>query len=350
MVSEDKPGQIESAALGVAAAFPIPAFKTWISAYFRPAAAIKSTPASLGAAAKNLAIAGFLVGLVSGIAALVAMSIGGAVAGSAVRGGTGSLIGGGIGFAGGVIALVLMMVLAPIIYVIAGFAGSGVYFIIAKILGGKGSYTSQTHAFALVLAGATLLTLPFQLLGIIPFIGGIFSLATMVVGLFALYSYYRTIKEVHQLSSSRALAVVLLPVIIAVVLLVALMGIALLGFVNLDANSQISQSAAYWRGEAMPFAINDYSFGARQGYVTLQNNNAGGMLTVTRLEISDCDAYTVSTPIEPGATQDIRLDCQDGGVAAGGLYDRSVVISYTDSKGLQTEEYGTKNLVGKMGK
>ena len=123
MVGEEKPGQIESAVLGIASALQFPVFKEWITAYFRPSAAIKAGQASLGAAAKNLAIAGFLVGVVTGIVALLSMSISGAAAGSMARGAAGGLVGGGVGFAGGLVALVVMAVLFPIIYVIGGLIG-----------------------------------------------------------------------------------------------------------------------------------------------------------------------------------------------------------------------------------
>lgn len=232
MVSEEKPGQIESAALGAAAVFPVQAFKTWINAYFRPAAAIKASPASLGAAVKNLAFAGFLAGVVSGIAALVSMSIGGAAAGSAARGALGGMMGGSVGFAGGIVALVVMAIVFPVLYVICGLVGSAVYFVVAKILGGKGSYTLQTNIFALVMCGAALLGLPFQLLGAIPMVGGIFSLATMVISLYALYSYYRAIKGVHQLSQMRAIAVLVLPMIVLGVLAVVLLGAMVLAFLG----------------------------------------------------------------------------------------------------------------------
>ncbi|MFA6490126.1 MAG: YIP1 family protein [Candidatus Micrarchaeia archaeon] len=223
MVSAEKPGQIESAVLGVASAFPCKSFKAWISAYFRPASAIKES-GSLGDAAKNIAIAGLLVGVVSGIMALVGMSLGGAAAGSMMKGGIGGLIGGGIGFAGGIVTLVALAVLTPIIYVVMGFVGSAIYFVVAKVLGGKGSYTSQTHILALVMCGTALLTLPFQVLETIPMVGGIFGLATMLIGLYAFYSEYRAIKEVHKLSQIRAIAVVITPIILgALVFMLAIM-------------------------------------------------------------------------------------------------------------------------------
>ena len=233
MVSEEKPGQIESAVLGVAAILPFQAFKTWITAYFRPSAAIKAGPASLGAAAKNLATAGFLVGLVSGIVAFLLIALfSGLYSAGTMMGFSGISAGGSPSLAGGIVTLVTIAVLTPILYVIGGFIGSAVFFVLAKILGGKGSYTMQTHAFALVMCGAALLSLPFQILGVIPLIGMVFELAMMLIMLYALYSYYRAIKAVHQLSQMRAIAVIVLPIIVLVVLMVVLLGAAFLAILG----------------------------------------------------------------------------------------------------------------------
>lgn len=230
MVSAEKPGQIESAVLGVASAFPCKSFKAWINAYFRPVSAIKES-GSLSDAAKNIAIAGLLVGVVSGILALVGMSLGGAATGSTMMGGMGGLIGGGIGLAGGIVTLVALAVLTPIIYIVMGFVGSAIYFVIAKVLGGKGSYTAQTHILALVMCGTALLTLPFQVLETIPMVGGIFGLATMLIGIYAFYSEYRAIKEVHKLSQIKAIAVVILPLIVIMVLAVLAIMMFTVGYV-----------------------------------------------------------------------------------------------------------------------
>ncbi len=235
-MSEEKPGQIESAVQGIASALPFAGFKELITSYFRPAAAIKATKASLGAAANNLAGIGFLVGVATGIAAI----IGQALFGTTESGMMGSLA--GFGFGTGIVGLVVMAILGPIIYVISVFVGSALYFVAAKLLGGKGSFTLQTHAFALVMCGTALLALPFQFFGFIPVIGAMLGIAIALIELYSLYSYYRAIKEVHQLSQMRAIAILLLPIILAFVVLVVLFGLA---FLTLAGASSSLASAPY---------------------------------------------------------------------------------------------------------
>jgi len=202
------PGSIESTVLQAVSIFPVEKFKTWVSAYFRPAAvfAVESSNASLGGAAKNLAVAGVIAGVVVGVATILSAML--------------SINPGGL--ITGAIALVVMAVLYPVLLVLGGFLCSGVYFVFAKLLGGKGTYATQTYTLALVMGGSILLSAPFQLLGAIPLVGLIFSFGSALVSIYSLYSEYRVIKEVHQLSSGKAIAVILLPIAIAIVVMIIL--------------------------------------------------------------------------------------------------------------------------------
>jgi hypothetical protein len=197
---------------------PAKAFKTWVSAYFRPAEVFNAEKKNAGGTeiAKILAFIGLVSAVVMGITAIIVGVFGlGAIAGPG---------GAALGLAGAVVAAVVGLILYPILMVIGGFIGSGIYYIIAKVFGGKGDYMEQTLGLALITGGYVLITAPFQILTLIPVIGVLFSLAIMLVGIYSLYSQYRLIKEVHKLSSMRAAAVVIIPIIVIVALIMLMIG------------------------------------------------------------------------------------------------------------------------------
>ena len=105
---------------------------------------------------------------------------------------------------------------------IAGFIVSAACWVIAKVLGGKGGFMEQTLALALIYGGYTVIAFPFAVIG-----GGIGFAFGAIAALIALYNLYVMIKEVHSLSSGRAVIVALLPIIIAV--LIVMLVIAALG-------------------------------------------------------------------------------------------------------------------------
>jgi hypothetical protein len=98
--------------------------------------------------------------------------------------------------------------LGAIITVPIGFLiSTGIYFLIAKLFGGKGEFGRYAYLMATFSAPLTLLS---SLLGLIPALGG--CLAIFVSIYQVVLTYYAT-KVEHQLSSGRALLVVLLPLI-----------------------------------------------------------------------------------------------------------------------------------------
>ena len=82
---------------------------------------------------------------------------------------------------------------------------------------------------------ATAMAVPFQVLGLIPLIGRIFSVGTMLVGIYCAYSQYRLIKEVHGLSTARAAAVVLIPIAVMLAL-IAMVIVGMLAVAGISAN------------------------------------------------------------------------------------------------------------------
>jgi hypothetical protein len=98
--------------------------------------------------------------------------------------------------------------LGAIITVPLGFLiGTGIYFVIAKILGGTGEFGRYAYLNATFSAPLTVLS---SLLALIPGLGGCIAL---FVSIYQVVLIYYATKVEHQLSSGKALMVVLLPLI-----------------------------------------------------------------------------------------------------------------------------------------
>ena len=104
--------------------------------------------------------------------------------------------------------------LGSIISVPLGFLiGVGILWLVAKLLGGVGDYGRYAYLNATYMAPLTILS---SILGLIPFAGGCIAFFVYIYQL--VLTYYAT-KVEHQLSSGRAIIVVLIPVIVAILLL-----------------------------------------------------------------------------------------------------------------------------------
>jgi len=196
---------IENAIMPVAAAIPLPQLKVWLSAYFHPVETFESEQAKLtggigGYILKNLVSIGLLFGVILGIVGAALMLFIGNI--------PGALMFFAFALVGGVLD---MLILIPI--------GSGIYWVIAKILGGKGALLKQLMGMMLIVGGAVFLTLPFQILQAIPVVGIVFGFASILVWLYSVYSQYRLIKSIHCLSPTKAAAVIIIPYIILVIVL-----------------------------------------------------------------------------------------------------------------------------------
>lgn len=176
-------------------AVPVAQLKVWANAYFNPVEAFNSSKkdANFGAIAVHLVLIGLLAWVASMLSAVVGMNF--------------LLL--GIGIMG--------IIVMPITVLLFGFIGSAIYFVIAKIFGGKGGYMEQTLALTLIYGGAVVLGFPFNVLSGIPLLGGIFGIIVSLIGLYNLYNLYLVTREVHSLSSTKAILVVLVPIILAVI-------------------------------------------------------------------------------------------------------------------------------------
>lgn len=136
-------------------------------------------------------------------------------------------------------------------------------------------------------------------------------------------------------------------VLLAVVLIIALVAIMLLGyFPGMATDAKITQSNAYWRGEARPFAITETTINSTgHGNFVLQNMEANGPFVITLFQVG---SYNNSSSTSFSSGEGKTLIIPDMGSNTGGsVYDLNVTISYTTPSGAAAKQYGTKNIVGK---
>ena len=102
--------------------------------------------------------------------------------------------------------------------IIMQFISSGITWVLAKLFGGKATYTRQTHVLSYLSGGFQLASIALMLVAWIPCLGSVVSIAYLI---YHLYMNYRLVKGVHQLDQMRAIAVVLIPVILVLILVAA---------------------------------------------------------------------------------------------------------------------------------
>jgi hypothetical protein len=170
---------------------------SWIAAITKPS--VQTFAAEVPRTSQNRLI--MSVGLATVIAAVLGL-IGGFISGNGT-GFIGSLIGTPIGF----------------------FVGQGVIYLIAKMLGGNGSYMEQSWVMSTFWA-------PILVLTNIPIIGGIIGL---VAWIYSLYLMYLALQPTHRMNSSKALTVVGILFAIGLVLGLCVLFTGALAFMGLAA-------------------------------------------------------------------------------------------------------------------
>ena len=86
--------------------------------------------------------------------------------------------------------------------------GSGIHFLIAKLLGGTGSFEEQTYLLATFVAPMMIIN---GVIGIIPFLGGC---VWFLILIYQLVLTFLAVKVVHRLGTGQALVVALGPILI----------------------------------------------------------------------------------------------------------------------------------------
>jgi len=132
-----------------------------------------------------------------------------------------AVTGGGFGMAG--FASLANIVLTPLFFLV----GVGVYFLLARLLGGAGDFGRYAYLNAAFAAPLGILT---TLLSLAPFVGCV----TPLISIYSLVLVYFATKVEHRMSSGRAIWVVLIPVLVVF----ALVGCFLFSVIGLVASLQ----------------------------------------------------------------------------------------------------------------
>lgn len=180
-------------------------FNLWKDILTKPVETFKKEErnADWGKAVIHLIIAGVIAGFLTGLAVMAGLT---AVTG---MGGMGAgMIGAGIGAA----AFLVSIIVTPLVAVIAWIIVSGILYVFAMIFGAKGDFKNQSYLIALYLAPILVINTIFSL---IPIIGPILGFLVMLYGLYLLTM---ALKQVHKVSTGKAVAIWLVPVLALLVI------------------------------------------------------------------------------------------------------------------------------------
>jgi hypothetical protein len=128
-----------------------------------------------------------------------------------------------------------------IIFSIIGFfIGTGIYFLIAKVFGGKGTFVQYCYCYLLYYIPLSIVGIVVALISLIPVLGWLIGLA---LGIYEIVLQVFMTMAVHRLSGGRAtLAVLILPI----VLIILSCGLGIVAFAGMmHAMQQIQHSSSY---------------------------------------------------------------------------------------------------------
>lgn len=132
------------------------------------------------------------------------------------------------------------------------------------------------------------------------------------------------------------------------VLLIALVAVVMMGFFPaLSADAQIAASSQYWRNEAEPFAIVEHTISTGgNGSVLIQNADGRRKLTLINVTIGNGSNASARTLL-PGETYVFTVPRMGTGGSTGAIYEAWVNISYNDTNGVPSMQYGSKAIIGR---
>lgn len=208
--------------------FPYPNAKKWLGVFTNPHETMKKEmKGSLGDGVKDLLVSSIPYAILSGIVTLV-----------------NELIFGG-NILSGILSFIMSVVLLPIVVLVAMLLGTGVVWVIAKVLGGKGTYTSQFYLSALVASGGLVISTVLVIPTAIPLIGLIFAIVSFVIGLYQIYLYMKLVRMTHSVSRVVAAISVLLPLAVVAIILFVLFAAMVAAIMGSAAMMGASNSGYY---------------------------------------------------------------------------------------------------------
>ncbi|MCX6777490.1 MAG: Yip1 family protein [Candidatus Micrarchaeota archaeon] len=175
----------------------------WTGLVRAPEATLKAKKGSLSDAAIVCLVISLINAVLFGLAAVVLLGISH----------------GAEGLAAGTFGAVLVGVIIVVGGVIYVFVMSAIYYVFAKLLGGKGTYPENAYAYSLVYSLSPVLFAINLAFSLIPYLGSLVSLA---VSLYMLYIYAIAIKTANSLSTGRAVAVVVIPIIVLFLIIIVM--------------------------------------------------------------------------------------------------------------------------------
>lgn len=101
-------------------------------------------------------------------------------------------------------------------YTLVFLLTTGLIFAISRLLDGTGGFAEQVYVLGIFNLCANLLSLPFVMLSVLlgqSQLAVLLQLAIVMLGVYQLYVFYRTVRTLHSLSMLRSLAVLLLAII-----------------------------------------------------------------------------------------------------------------------------------------
>ncbi len=172
-------------------------FKNWINVLIKPKEvfAQEKGNASLGKAIKIILIAGLIAGTFHLVASFILFDVFSSYS--------------------------MGIIFAPIWLLIT----SGIYYIFAKLLKGKGNFTTQTYLTALVSAPCMLIS---AAISIFPFIGAIIIFPVFI----ELYLLTLALREVHQYSAARAILSWLIPMLIIIIVVIIVLVVVFMSIIS----------------------------------------------------------------------------------------------------------------------
>ena len=118
---------------------------------------------------------------------------------------------------------IIVIAAIPLFAFVVQLVATLILFIIAKLLGGKGSFAKMMSLFGTIVGATLLLMLPIAVLGMVPLLGTVFHFVNTAVVLYMLYLLYRLNIDLHGLSVNRSILVVAVPCVLLLLLFVAIL-------------------------------------------------------------------------------------------------------------------------------
>ncbi len=169
------------------------------------------------ASGSNTVISVLIMGVISAVISVIVSAVGGGVAAMMAPA---EMRGAAVAAAGGAAIqnLVCCAMLGPFVSLVLFYLSNGVLYVLARIFGGQGDFGQQAYLQSLYGAPIGVVTTVLSILSVIPVGEFIWGLASLVVGAYSFVLTVRMLKVVHNMTTGRAVAALLVPMIILVLI------------------------------------------------------------------------------------------------------------------------------------